>query len=331
MKLRNTILMSLLLASALSCSRNLQPERGMSIRFGEKPLTSKAGEGMLEKGFTVYCMESTTRGQSNVFNWYNVSYDIGGYSYEGLTSALGQKQRIKYWNPEADSYIFYAFTGNALELEAADFNGGSVTLEDITSAKQVMLANPSKNSIGKEDIGQMVMLHFTRLNSMLRFSLYEKDGLYDVKDMQIGVRGNYAASASFLFSADGLEQAAGSAQIMENAPVVESYSFPTLAKTTASAPEISGTPGFEVLPVACGPLTLTVYSYILVDLSTGLETEITKEISATIGAEHCNWQPNTLHNYLLEFKPDPEDPQGGQLIFSADHEGIINDPVEFEW
>lgn len=331
MKLCNTILMSLLLASALSCTGNLQVQRGTSIRFGEKPLTSKAGEGMLEKDFTVYCTESTARGQANVFNWYNVSYDIGGYRYEGLTSALGQTQAIKYWNPEADSYVFYAFTGNDMELEAADFNDGSVTLEDVTSAKQVMLANPSKNAIGKEDIGQLVMLHFTRLNSMLRFSLYEKDGLYDVKNMQIGVRGNYASSASFLFSADGLELVAGTAQVLENAQVVESCSFPTLAKTAASAPEISGTPGFEVLPVACGPLTLTVHSYTLVDLSTGLETEITTEISATIAAEYCNWQPNTLHNYILEFKPDPAEPEGGQLLFSADHQGIINDSEEFEW
>ncbi|MCQ2186486.1 MAG: hypothetical protein MJY92_07165 [Bacteroidales bacterium] len=331
MKLHSLILIPMLLMAALSCTGNLQVQHGTSIRFGEKPLTSKAGEVMLEKDFTVYGMESTARGQANVFNWYNVSYDIGGYRYEGLTSALGQTQAIKYWNPEADNYIFYAFTGNDLEPEAADFNGGSVTLEDITSAKQVMLAIPSRNSLDKEDIGQLVMLHFTRLNSMLRFSLYEKDGLYDVKNMQIGVRGNYAYSASFFFSADGLELVAGSAQVLENAQVVESCSFPTLAKTAASAPEISCTPGFEVLPIACGPLTLTIHSYTLVNLSTGEETEITSGVTATIAAEYCNWQPNTLHNYILEFKPDPEEPQGGQLLFSADHQGIINDPEEFEW
>lgn len=331
MKLRNLILMLVLPLFALSCTKNLQVGGGASICFGEGFVTAKAGDCMLERDFTVYCVESSFQGQNNIFNWYNVSYNDGTYSYEGLSSALGQTQATKYWNLAADSYLFYAFSGNGLEPGTADYNGASVTLGNIGSQKQVMLALPSRNTVEGEDIGQTVMLHFSRLNSMLRFSLYEKDGLYDVKDMLIGVSGSYASTASFLFSADGLEFIEDSAQILENVPVVESCSFPNLAKTPASAQEISGTPGFEVLPVSCGPLTLTVYSYTLVNLSTSEETEITKQVSATIAEEYCNWQPNTSHNYLLEFKPDPSDPQGGQLLFSADHEGIINDSGAFEW
>ena len=155
--------------AAVSCSKTfeVEPASGTTIGFGTwaNVLTKArtAGSSTFANGddFNVYGFKTISAANTTVFDGDVVSYDGTDWTYSGL----------RFWDPNASSYTFYAVSPAGL-IASADAQTGAFTSSSITFAgndNDVLVAD--KMVVANAAFNNPVNLSFNHIASLVDFKV----------------------------------------------------------------------------------------------------------------------------------------------------------------
>lgn len=263
-----------------------------------------------------------------VFKNYQVKYDANK-KWEYTTTA---NQSLKYWDYSATQYDFIAYSlgKGTTKATATDITENGYTL--IGTEEQ--LANcyiADKVIVAKADYNKKVSITFHSLASKVTIGIYETIQGYSVKDVKFYASATDVTPSTTptLYTTKNTIPTSSATNKMtvsyangEKTPTVtfaseeaksSKITFGSLGtgnlateKTSATKP----TDPTRILPANAGALTLKV-DYTLVSDDGSNETIKVTGATATIPAEHTNWQANFIYTYIFKITEDTNGSTGG--------------------
>lgn len=299
-------------------------QNGGVIGFGggraiEEEAGSKAGYRAFGRDFMVFGTKHTAKdGSMTVFPWYSVRYTSGEYTY----LYPGSEQSVKYWDPEATSYSFHAYSG---VQAVTDGEKGTAAFGRLDAAKAQNVFYTGKQTIQKAQFDNEVVMVFERLGARVRFGFYETVPDVGVKDLEMKVSGNFVQSASYSFSADGIVSSEATGATKIDTPVLRGPLGKSSTEMTEQNAEHNGniTPWIAALPCADTALEIIVSKLIVTDDSDVSQTlELAESIKVNVPQEYCRWESNKEYTYIFKITNLQE--EFNQIRFAFDRQ-IVKD------
>ena len=160
----------------------------------DSPSTRGIPQGMYDN-FKVFAASEKDRAQTVAMNGYEVTFGTDGWSYVNKT------QKLVYWNPNADSYLF---TAGAPIDAVTSINATSMTLSlKNNTTGSAMAAEPLKIENSSADFGKTVNLHFAYAHCRVCVA-FKKEGTekVTVTDITLTPDEEIASEASLTYSYD---------------------------------------------------------------------------------------------------------------------------------
>lgn len=160
----------------------------------DSPSTRVIPQGMYNN-FKVFAASKKDRAQTVEMDGYEVKFVTDGWSYVNKT------QKLVYWNPNADSYLF---TAGAPIDAVTSINATSMTLSlKNNTTGSAMAAKPLKIENSSADFGKTVNLHFAYAHCKVCVA-FKKEGTekVTVTDITLTPDEKIASEASLTYSYD---------------------------------------------------------------------------------------------------------------------------------
>lgn len=160
----------------------------------DSPSTRGILQGMYDN-FKVFAASKKDRAQTVEMDGYEVNFGNDGWSY------VNDTQKLVYWNPNADSYLF---TAGAPIDAVTDINASSMTLSlENNTTGSVMAAKPLKIMNGSDDFGKRVNLRFAYAHCRVCVA-FKKEGTEDmtISDIKLTPDAAIASKATLTYSYD---------------------------------------------------------------------------------------------------------------------------------
>ena len=355
MKTKYFIFAASALVALASCSSNdfvgdeslLENSGSGAISFGFDVPTPTRASGAdaataLGNKFVVFGYKTTGATDQTVFDNYEVNYvtntakktesNSAGWEYVGYTSKATTPvtQSIKYWDYNANTYDFFAYSLGSGTATASVMTNSTYTLTgDLTNLGKCYISN--KKNVAPSTSATEVDLEFRSFNSKIQLGFYETIPGYSVKDVKFypSVTGSpsttpslYAASAvipnggkyTVTFDANGKAQLALAASDPEPAKISKVDFDGTLSPYAgvdykeASASYLGRSSGgatktdeVKVLPNPDNANALNLkMDFTLVSRDGTGETIEMKGATAVIPAAYAQWKPNYKYTYLFK-------------------------------
>ena len=158
----------------------------------DSPSTRGIPQGMYDN-FKVFAASEKGGAQTVEMDGYEVTFGNDGWSY------VNDTQKLVYWNPNADSYLF---TAGAPIDAVTDINASSMTLSiENNTTGSVMAAEPLKIMNGSDDFGKRVNLRFAYAHCRVCVA-FKKEGTEDmtISDIKLTPDAEIASKASLTYS-----------------------------------------------------------------------------------------------------------------------------------
>ena len=158
----------------------------------DSPSTRGIPQGMYDN-FKVFAASEKGGAQTVEMDGYEVKFWNDGWSYVNKT------QKLVYWNPNADSYLF---TAGAPIDAVTSINASSMTLSmKNNTTESVMVAEPLKIMNGSDDFGKRVNLRFAYAHCRVCVA-FKKEGTEDmtISDIKLTPDAEIASEATLTYS-----------------------------------------------------------------------------------------------------------------------------------
>lgn len=293
----------------------------------------------------------TTASNTTDWEYVGIMPDEAGYSAPSCQSI--NPQEIKYWDYDAQRYIFWA-VGKAGNLSSGFDETYKAQVQNLTESS---LNDPSTivyftqpKTVVPARYGETVQLEFRRFLSRIRFGFYETIPGYAVKDVRFYTPGSDASpsdvctlggqyikdGASLNFTCDAITPRV-SLSYAEGVQYNASHTFGTLHYTKAEDNLLTGSSDSESFlgrlsstasyagsgdgyytnilpnPDNTTPLTLKV-DYTLLSTDGSGQTIKVEGATATVPGNFCHWQPNTSYTYLFKISDNTNGSTGGDVV-----------------
>ena len=280
-----------------------EAEKPVAIDFGSsaKAVTRASHEEsarLLGNQFFVYGTKTKGTSTTAPFDNYVVNYTAGtagstdtntrDWEYVGLTSRIGAKQAVKYWDFSSSRYDFVAASGiAATEIIKSTSDGMRIAVASADAMSNIYVADritatptaqaATATTPATEAYGNVIQFQFRRLGARMRVGFYETVPGYAVKDLvfyyigapsgsyELGVGGAFPESGTFTIGYDDATNAAVTTFAGSNNEMAFTNSFGQLDYT--SAPSEAGIAGLPYL-AADGSATATAENVFLGTTST---------------------------------------------------------------
>ena len=149
-------------------------------------------QGMYDN-FKVFAASEKGGAKTVEMDGYEVTFGNDGWSY------VNDTQKLVYWNPNADSYLF---TAGAPIDAVTDINASSMTLSiENNTTGSVMAAEPLKIMNGSDDFGKRVNLRFAYAHCRVCVA-FKKEGTEDmtISDIKLTPQAAIASKASVTYT-----------------------------------------------------------------------------------------------------------------------------------
>ena len=160
----------------------------------DSPSTREIPQGMYDN-FKVFAASEKGGAQTVEMDGYEVKFGNDGWSYVNKT------QKLVYWDPNADSYLF---TAGAPIDAVTDINASSMTLSlENNTTGSVMAAEPLKIMKGSDYFGKRVNLRFAYAHCRVCVA-FKKEGTEDmtISDIKLTPDAAIASKATLTYSYD---------------------------------------------------------------------------------------------------------------------------------
>ena len=160
----------------------------------DSPSTRGIPQGRYDN-FKVFAASEKGEARTVEMDGYEVKFGNDGWSYVNKT------QKLVYWNPNADSYLF---TAGAPIDAVTSINATSVTLTlENNTTESVMAAEPLKIMNSSDDFGERVNLRFAYAHCRVCVA-FKKEGTEDmtISDIKLTPDAEIASEASLTYSYD---------------------------------------------------------------------------------------------------------------------------------
>lgn len=160
----------------------------------DSPSTRGIPQGMYDN-FKVFAASEKGEAQTVEMDGYEVKFVTDGWSYVNKT------QKLVYWNPNADSYLF---TAGAPIDAVTSINATSMTLSlKNNTTGSVMAAEPLNIKNGSDYFGKTVNLRFAYAHSRVCVA-FKKEGTKDmtISDIKLTPDAAIASKATLRYSYD---------------------------------------------------------------------------------------------------------------------------------
>ena len=218
----------------------------------DSPSTREIPQGMYDN-FKVFAASEKGEAQTVEMDGYEVNFGNDGWSY------VNDNQKLVYWDPNADSYLF---TAGAPIDAVTSINATSMTLSlKNNTTGSVMAAEPLKIANSSDDFGKRVNLRFSYAHCMVSVA-FTKESTEDVTitDITLTPDEEIASKASLTYSYEwSTDKPTSTQQVSTTEKSADAFSFAdvtipasntTDAVTSATyyycVPDAANTKGWQV-------------------------------------------------------------------------------------
>ena len=174
-------------------------------------------QGMYDN-FKVFAASEKGGAQTVEMDGYEVKFGNDGWSYVNKT------QKLVYWDPNADSYLF---TAGAPIDAVTDINASSMTLSlENNTTGSVMAAEPLKIMNGSDDFGKRVNLRFAYAHCRVCVA-FKKEGTEDmtISDIKLTPQAAIASKASVTYTYNWSTDTPATQQVSTIETSADAFSF----------------------------------------------------------------------------------------------------------